>query len=228
MHRIWGPIAVAIAVLVAGGSTAAAHVTIQPREANQGGFATLFVQVPNEKADATTVSVELTMPEDHPLAFVSVEPVPGWTITPERTKLATPITSDDGEVTEAVSKITFSGGEIEPGEFQRFPISVGPLPTDATELVFKAIQTYSDGDVVRWIDVATAGGEEPEHPAPTVTLTKATGDDHGTAATTEAASSDAHDDSSSSDTLAVVAIVVGGVAAVLALVALFRKGRTAT
>jgi hypothetical protein len=37
-------------------------------------------------------------------------------------------------------------------------------------LVFKAVQTYDNGDVVRWIDTSTPGGAEPDHPAPTVTL----------------------------------------------------------
>ena len=55
------------------------------------------------------------------------------------------------QVTEAVSTITWSGGELKPGEFTEFDISVGPLPDDADSLTFKALQTYSDGDVVRWI-----------------------------------------------------------------------------
>jgi hypothetical protein len=41
------------------------------------------------------------------------------------------------------------------------------------EIVFKALQTYSDGEIVRWIDTPTAGGGEPEHPAPTLKLAKA-------------------------------------------------------
>jgi periplasmic copper chaperone A len=33
-------------------------------------------------------------------------------------------------------------------------------------IVFKALQTYSDGDVVRWIEEPVAGEPEPDHPAP--------------------------------------------------------------
>ena len=43
------------------------------------------------------------------------------------------------------------------------------------QIVFKALQTYSDGDIVRWID-EPADGVELEHPAPVLKLTKATGD----------------------------------------------------
>jgi uncharacterized protein YcnI len=228
MRRTLGALGVIVAALVATAAPAAAHVTIQPSEAKQGGFATVFVQVPNEKADAATTQIELTLPEDHPIAYVSVEPVPGWTITPQRSTLATPIKAEGGEITEAVTKITFSGGRIEPGQFQRFPISVGPLPTDTDELVFKAVQTYSDGEEVRWIDVGATHDDEGAHPAPTLALVKAT-DDHGSGqkAETTAATTDSHDDSSSSDTLAIVAIAVGGIGVVLALVALLRKARPA-
>jgi periplasmic copper chaperone A len=35
---------------------------------------------------------------------------------------------------------------------------------------FKALQRYSDGEAVRWIEPAKADGNEPEHPAPTLKL----------------------------------------------------------
>lgn len=230
LRRILGATAAVLAVTaVATVGTASAHVTIQPREAAKGGFATLVVQVPNEKDDAGTVKVEVTMPTDHPIANVSFEPIAGWTITPERSTLPEPITVHGEEVTEAVTKVTFEGGPIEPGQFMRFPLSLGPLPEDASSLTFPAVQTYSDGDVVRWIQT----GDDAEFPAPTVTLVAAPDDDHhddDASATsddaTEEAADDSHDDSSSSETLAIVAIVVGGAGLLLAIVALVRKGRT--
>jgi hypothetical protein len=39
-------------------------------------------------------------------------------------------------------------------------------------LTFSAIQTYSSGEEVAWIETA-GGGAEPEHPAPTVQLVAA-------------------------------------------------------
>ena len=84
------------------------------------------------------------------------------------------------QVTEAVSKITWTatGGGLEPGQFDLFTISAGPLPTKPSKLEFKAVQTYSDGTVVRWIQPTVKGAPEPDHPAPTLTLTKATSE-HG-------------------------------------------------
>ena len=51
---------------------------------------------------------------------------------------------------------------------------MGPLPTDTDRLMFKAHQTYSNGDVVNWDQDPGNGGQEPEHPAPTVRLVSAT------------------------------------------------------
>jgi uncharacterized protein YcnI len=171
----------ALAALVVLAPAAAAHVTVTPGEATRGGFATLGFQVPNERDDAGTVRLEVAFPEDHPLAFVSVRPQPGWTIDVETAELAEPVDAEGTEMTEAVSRIVWEGGPINPGEFQVFQVSVGPLPTDADQLVFPTIQTYSSGEEVRWIEVSEEGGEEPERPAPVLTLVDPVegADDHG-------------------------------------------------
>jgi uncharacterized protein len=168
------------AALVLPATSAFAHVTVNPREATQGGYAKLAFRVPNERDNANTTKLEVNFPADHPFASASVRPQPGWTYNVEKTKLATPIKSDDGDITEAVTKITWTGGAIKPGEFNEFEVSLGPLPDDADSVTFKALQTYSDGEVVRWI-------EEPsgDHPAPVLKLNKAAST--ATTATTAAA-----------------------------------------
>ncbi len=159
---------------------ASAHVTVVPSSLPKGGFQILSFSVPNEEEDANTVTVEVTVPTKNPIAFVSVKPMTGWTITTETTTLAKPVKTGDGTVTEAVSKITWTAtaGGLEPGQFDLFTISAGPLPTKPSKLEFKAVQTYSDGTVVRWIEPTVKGAPEPDHPAPTLTLTKATSE-HG-------------------------------------------------
>ena len=230
MKKILLVLAAMLGVALAAGP-AYAQVTVDQSTANQGGDATISFMVPNEKDNADTTQFEVDLPSDHPIGSVSVQPVPGWTVAVEKATLAKPVTTDDGQVTEAVSKITWTGGQIQPGQFQSFPVSMGPLPkTD--QIVFKALQTYSDGDVVRWIELTPAGGVEPEHPAPVLTLEKAAaGADHHAAAadtTSEAsATSDSHDDSSS-DTLAIVAIVVGALGVIIGGVALARTARSKT
>jgi uncharacterized protein YcnI len=126
--------------------------------------------VPNERDADSTVQVEIAFPAEHPLGHVSVQPVPGWKATVKKERLKQPIVDGDHEITEVVTSVLWEGGAIRPGEFQEFPLSLGPLPEDAPELVFKAVQTYSDGEVVRWIDVPEKGVAEPEHPAPVLAL----------------------------------------------------------
>ena len=88
------------------------------------------------------------MPEDAPLAFVSVEPVPGWTATCSETALDEPVEVEGEEVTEAVSAITWSGGSIGAGQFQRF-VGLGRTAARGRRVAeFPAIQTYSDGEEV--------------------------------------------------------------------------------
>lgn len=155
-----------------------AHVSVQPGTAPKGGYSTVAFKVPNERDDASTVRIEVSLPADHPIASVALQPVPGWTARVTTAKLSPPLTTDDGTVDQAVTRITWSGGKIAPGQFQEFPVSFGPLPDDTDTLVFKALQTYDNGDVVRWIEVPREGRSEPENPAPVLTLTAAASD-HG-------------------------------------------------
>ncbi|WP_345459622.1 YcnI family protein [Actinoallomurus oryzae] len=161
-----------LAVTLAAGA-ASAHVTANPSTAEPGSYSKVSFRVPNEEKSADTTKLEVDLPADHPIASVSVRPVPGWKIKVEKAKLATPLKVEGGELTEAVSKITWSGGKITPGEFQEFDVSMGPLPTGVDRLMFKAAQTYSNGDVVNWNQDPGNGGQEPEHPAPTIHLVAA-------------------------------------------------------
>jgi uncharacterized protein YcnI len=164
--------------LAAIASIAGAHVTANPGEAAPGGFAKISFRVPNERPDSATIRLELKMPEDHPIGSVSVRPVPGWDVDVQPRTLDEPIEVFGEEQSEVVDTITWSGGEIAPGQFEEFDVSMGPLPEDAESLLFPTIQVYDNGEEVAWIEETPEGGEEPEHPAPMVVLTGAPEDDH--------------------------------------------------
>jgi uncharacterized protein YcnI len=233
--------AAAVAALTLAGlavaSTASAHVTVSPDSLPQGSTAELSFKVPNEESAANTVELQLQIPTDHPIAQVLAKAVPGWKITVQTVKLAKPLTTDDGTFTTAVSEIDWTGGSIAPGQYQDFQISVDPLPNDTDQLAFKAVQTYSNGDVVRWIDLST-GGSDPEHPAPVLTLTPASSTDGGgsaasaapAASSTAAATASAGSSSSSGDGLAVAGLVLGAIGAVAGVSALLtgRKNRSSS
>jgi uncharacterized protein YcnI len=159
--------------VVALAGTAFAHIGITPGSVPAGSAAELTFRVPNEEATAATVEVQVKIPTDHPIAQLLAKPVPGWQVTVQSITLATPVTTDDGTFSTAVSLVTWTGGKILPGQYQDFSVSADPLPTGVSQLVFKAIQTYSNGDIVRWIDVPQPGEPAPDHPAPILTVTPA-------------------------------------------------------
>ncbi|WP_046727547.1 YcnI family protein [Streptomyces humi] len=215
--------AVAGTAVLAVSSPAFAHVSVQPEgTAAKGGYAVIDFKVPNERDNASTTKVEVTFPADHPIASVMPQPMAGWKIDVTKSKLAKPLEMHGEKIGEAVTKVTWTASDgkgIEPGYFQKFPLSVGALPENTDELVFKALQTYSDKEVVRWIEVQQKGQEEPENPAPVLTLSAAADDHHGsttaedtaaeTAAKTETTASDDAGSSGGSDTTARVLGVVG-------------------
>ncbi|MFF9312046.1 YcnI family protein [Streptomyces sp. NPDC014748] len=170
-----------------------AHVTVQPEgAAAKGGYAVVDFKVPNERDNASTTKLEVNFPADHPLASVMPQPIDGWKIQVTKSALAKPLEMHGKKITEAVTKVTWTadGKGIEPGYFQKFPLSLGALPEDTDQLVFKALQTYSNKEVVRWIEVQQKGQEEPDNPAPTLQLTAAA-DGHDAAAPDATAAADA-------------------------------------
>lgn len=163
-----------LAVVVLVGAPASAHVTVDSPDAEAGGFGKLVFRVPTESDTASTTKVTVRLPKDTPFAFVSTKTKPGWNVTMDTVKHDEPVKADGFTVTKTVSKITWTaekGNAIRPGEFDEFALSVGPFPDDPdTDLTFPAVQRYSDGTTVTWNQPTPRSGEEPEHPAPTLTL----------------------------------------------------------
>lgn len=192
------------AVLLLSGP-AFAHVSVAAEgTAAKGGYATVNFKVPNERDDATTTKLEVNFPTDHPLASAQPEAIPGWDIKVIKAKLDKPLELHGEQIDEAVSKITWTadGAGIKAGFFQKFPVSIGQLPENTDELVFKAIQTYSNKEVVRWIEVPKEGQEEPENPAPVLALSAASDDHHGSSGASNASDDSKGDDADDSEAAA--------------------------
>jgi LPXTG-motif cell wall-anchored protein len=165
-------------------SAAAAHVTVIPSAARPGETRTLTFRVLNERSDATTVEFDLFMP-----AGVTAQAADrrGWT------KTATG--------TQVTWKATAPGDAIGGDRSKDFAVTVGPLPK-ADRLVFKALQHYSTGEVVRWIQDPTP---DAERPAPVLQLT----------ATGRARSSGGSSSAAGWAVLAAIAVLVAGGGALL-------------
>jgi periplasmic copper chaperone A len=216
------------ATLLALSVPASAHVTVQGPGATQGGFTKLTFRVPTEK-DVPTTRLEIVFPAEAPIASVRVKPHQGWTAALTKGKPAKPLKAFGEDVTEVVTKITWTVNAGNKGigvtEFDEFDVSAGPLP-EVDQLTFKALQTYADGEVVRWIEDRIEGADEPEHPAPVLKLAKATETSGATPAPSPAAtvkaSADQDDDE---DRLGAIGLGVGVLALLIALGAFVRSGR---
>lgn len=123
---------------------ASAHVSVKPAQVGVGAFQTFTVSVPSEKPIATT-KVRLVLPEG--LHHVSPTVKPGWNISLVK-------------IGEDVKEIVWANGNI-PAEFRdEFTFSV-QVPSEATEITWKAYQTYRDGSVVAW--AIGTGEQQPKN-----------------------------------------------------------------
>jgi len=225
-------VTIAAASLALAGA-ASAHVTISaPGAVRGGGDQEITFRVPVEK-NAATVGLKVQLPIDTPIASVDVEPLAGWTHTQKTVKLKTPIKTDDGDITEAVSEIDWTaakGQGLKPGEFGAFTIIAGQLP-DAPSLTFKAIQLYSDGSQVDWTQTEAPGSHaDLENPAPVLTLAKAAASDSSGSSGSSAPSVVTRTVTQKASTtgptiLAVIALVVAAIALGLAVVGRARRSQ---
>jgi periplasmic copper chaperone A len=223
--------AVAVTLIAGGGSMAVAHVSVHADEAVQGGSAELAFRVPTESDIASTVTVQVALPVDTPIAHVAVLPLAGWTYQVTKAASPTPVEAGHGTtVSEVVSQIEWRATSpetaVKPGEYQVFRVAAAPLP-ETDRLVFKVVQTYTDGQVQRWIEDSVPGEPESEHPAPVLALDPAAGaTEHSHDAVSTVGSSTPAPPSQSSATviIAVTALLVALGAAFMSLRLARRRG----
>jgi uncharacterized protein YcnI len=159
-----------MALALAAPASAQAHISLHPNTIPAGAFVTLDVRVPGEQEGASVEKVDVLFPAG--FTGVDYENVPGWTAKVIETKLATPIKSDGETINTEVSQIvwTWTGplGKVNNNQFINFPLSLA-IPQNAAgqALEFRTVQTYSNGQVVHWIDPSLTA----EHPAPRINVT---------------------------------------------------------
>ncbi|WP_432549075.1 YcnI family copper-binding membrane protein [Kineococcus arenarius] len=181
----------AAALLLASALPAGAPVRAVPDVTAAGSYSVVTFRVPNESDTAATTSLQVALPTGTPFTHVAVEPVPGWTATVQEGPLPEPVEVSGTTITQAPLSVTWTAepgtAGIAVGQFQEFDLQVGPLPAQGTRVVLPAVQTYADGEVADWSQVADEGAAEPDSPAPEfTTTTAAAGDGHGTHASTAA------------------------------------------
>lgn len=154
--------AAALAVPAAAG----AHVSFHPNAIPQGAEVTTNVRVANEVDNANLTSVAIKLPRGT-IEALGDPPAP-WSFKAKTRKLAKPVKTDDGLVTTEVTEVDFTGGHTPPGEFVNLPLTL-LMPDSAKQgsvVTFPTVQSYSNGQVQRWIGPSSA-----DNPAPTVDIT---------------------------------------------------------
>ncbi|HEY5052611.1 MAG TPA: YcnI family protein [Solirubrobacterales bacterium] len=228
-------IAIVAASALLAPTAAQAHVSLHPNEVPTGSFATLGIRVPNEMEKANTVKIAVQVPPG--FLDISTEYMPGWTSKVLTSKLAKPVQTDDGEVTEQVREIIWTGdgkqGVIPPGQFINFPISTEIPGKEGQVLTFKVLQYYDNGEVIRWI-----GSPNSENPAPKIDVTAAggvlqdvagseTAPPNATPASPESAVTTSSGSSDSAGKgLGIAALIVGALGLLAGGAALLRSRRT--
>ncbi len=134
-------------------------MSVLPESSRPGETVDLTFRVPNERDEAATVRVDVFLPPGVP---AEVAPHPGWTDTVLPT----------GEVRWTADE----GESIGPGRTADFKVRLGPLPQE-DRIVFKSLQHYADGQVVRWIQTA---GPDDERPAAVLALAARSSGESGT------------------------------------------------
>lgn len=195
MHKTT-PIKVASAVgaatilAVAAPLAASAHVTVTPSNTAASSYSVLTFSVGHGCEGSPTTALTFTVPE----SIESVTPTvnPGWSIT------------------ETEGTVVYTAAEpLADGQRTTFELSVKLPDLPAGEqLDFPVLQECEVGST-DWAEPVVEGQDEPEHPAPSIVLTEATGDGHGHAPAEQEAAHDAAPAASSDDVLARVLGIAG-------------------
>ncbi len=234
---------IAVAALLAP-PAAQAHISLHPNTIPAGAFATIDVRVPGEQEGAYVKRVDTLFPPG--FTGVDYENVPGWSAKVIETKLPTPIKEDGETIDTEVSQIVWSWtgplGRVGNGQFVELPLSLAiPATAGGQALLLKTVQTYSNGQVVHWIDPSLSA----EHPAPRINVTAKGGvieDVAGAEAGPEAgqgANSNSSPatppspdrvkpSSSASNGLALAALILGALGLIAGLGALYRGSARST
>jgi hypothetical protein len=130
------------------------HVEVSADKTTAGAEnVTLTFDGEGENPAAGIASERVVLPQGIDPASVTLVKAPaGWTFT--RTA--------DG--------FTVAGKAIKPSADAVWKVKIAKLPDGQTRLSFKTLETYGDGKVSRWIEIQEPGQDEPDNPAPLITL----------------------------------------------------------
>lgn len=135
------------------------------------GPALAHVEVSANKtqAGATDVTVTFSGEAENPAAGIQKERV----VLPQGIAPAsvTLVKAPAGwTFTRGADGFTVGGKALATGTDAEWSVKIAKLPDGVTRLNFKTLETYGNGDISRWIEIQQPGQDEPDNPAPLLTL----------------------------------------------------------
>lgn len=151
-----------------------AHVTLEVPQAAVGSTYKAVLRIPHGCGTEATNTVRVQIPE----GFYNVKPMPkaGWTLETVTGAYAQPYDNHGAQLTEGVTEIVWSGGDLPNEWYDEFVFRgtfAGTL--EPGNFYFPTIQQCANGEEA-WIDVS--GDENADMPAPSVELVPATAAGH--------------------------------------------------
>ena len=146
-----------------------AHVTLEVQEAAVGSTYKAVLRIPHGCGTEATNVVRVQIPE----GFYNVKPMPkaGWTLETVTGPYAQPYDNHGTQLTEGVTEIVWSGGDLPNEWYDEFVFrGIFASTLEPGTFYFPAIQGCATGEEA-WIDVT--GDENAEMPAPSVELVPA-------------------------------------------------------
>jgi uncharacterized protein YcnI len=146
----------AVASAFAGASIAFAHITLENQQAPVGASYKAVLRVPHGCDGSATVAVRVRIPD----GFIEVKPMPkpGWKLDVGRGKYQKPSSVRGTPVTEGVTEVDWSGGNLPDAYYDEFVLT-GYIADEAQAgqtLYFRVVQECEKG-VNRWIEIPSEG-----------------------------------------------------------------------
>ena len=223
---------VAAAIVLGTAASASAHVEATSTSSAAGSYTTATFSVPHGCDGSPTTKLQFHVPS----SVIEVTPTvnPNWDITKATEPYTSPSASADDETAadagERVTSITYTAKTPLPAdERDTFSLSFSlPDGKPGDVVAIPVTQTCEQGST-EWDQEQKAGEAEPEHPAPSITLTAAsTGDDdHHAAAATDDATATSTSTTAEPDlvgrSLGLGGLVIGAAGLVVAVAATRRR-----
>src|ERR1700730_8652012 len=141
---------------LAGVTIAFAHITLENQQAPVGASYKAVLRVPHGCEGSATVAVRVRIPE----GFIEVKPMPkpGWKLEVARGKYQKPMSVRGTKVTEGVTEVDWSGGNLPDAYYDEFVLTgfIGEEAPAGQTMYFPVVQECEKG-VNRWIEIPREG-----------------------------------------------------------------------